>query len=147
MGFDFPHSKLVLVKKGSKPKHYDIQHWVVIPFTDHLLTKLYFNHKPILLSWDTGATPSVIKEQYASQFKQIPCPTAAPYAKKNCISIASSSLFTPSQNSLPNIWFKTTDIPSAAPFDGLIGMNYFKNNLIYFDFDHHKIYVRSQNRL
>ena len=139
---DYPHSKIIFLKPHTKPTTYNIQNWIAIPFTGHLFTRLNFNNKPVLLSWDTGALPSVIKKSYASQFDQKPCPTDAPYARRNCISVKTTSFTTLNGLKLPDNWFVVTNsLPSVAPFDGLIGANFYANNPVYFDFDHHVICV------
>ena len=43
---------------------------------------------------------------------------------------------------LPNTWFKVTNLPSYAPFDGLLGSNFYSENLVYFDFDKQQIFVK-----
>ena len=43
---------------------------------------------------------------------------------------------------IPNTWYKVMKIPSQAPFDGLMGSNFYRNNLVYFDFGSHKIHVK-----
>ncbi len=140
---DYPHAKLIVVKSGAKPTDYPVDQWISIPFQGHLLTKLNFDNKPILLSWDTGALPSVIKESFANSILKKPCPTDAPYAKKECSSIQSTSFSTTERKQLPNIWFKTINtLPPIAPFDGLVGSNFYADNMIYFDFDQKVIFVK-----
>ncbi len=141
---DYPHKRMILVNPISRPIEYDIKNWIAIPYTGHLLTQLKFNGKPITLSWDTGAVPSVIRKTYATPFSVLPCPSKAPYAKLNCNSIMSTSFTTEGGQKLPGIWFKLMDnLPERriAPFDGLVGTNFYANNLVYFDFSHHKIYI------
>lgn len=65
-----------------------------------------------------------------------------PYSKNHCQSISSLSFASTDNAKLPNTWFRLTDIPSHAPFDGLIGGNFFEKNLVYFDFDQHRIFVK-----
>ncbi len=140
---DYSHAKLVIVKPHSKPAGYSVDQWIAIPFQGHLLTKLNFDNKPVLLSWDTGSLPSVIKESYASDIQKTPCPTSAPYAKKDCSSVQSTSFSTTEGRQLPKIWFMTINtIPPIAPFDGLVGSNFYANNLVYFDFDQKLIFVK-----
>lgn len=52
------------------------------------------------------------------------------------------SLKTIDNQLFPSTWFSVVDIPPSAPFDGLIGSNFYAENLVYFDFDSHKIYVK-----
>lgn len=142
---DYPHKRLILVNPAATPLEYPLKNWVAIPYTGHLLTQLRFNGKPISVSWDTGAAPSVIRKNYAKAFSVLPCPSKAPYALFACDSIISSSFTTAAGHRLPGIWFKLTDnLPdrAIAPFDGLVGANFYANNLVYFDFAHHKIFVR-----
>jgi hypothetical protein len=48
---------------------------------------------------------------------------------------------------LPNNWFKViSTLPPIAPFNGLVGSNFYQNNLIYFDFDSHKIFVAPEKK-
>lgn len=140
---DYPNAKLILIKPHAKPQHYSVDQWITIPFQGHLLTKPNFNHKPITLSWDTGALPSVIKASYVDKISKKPCPTAAPYAKENCSSVQPNSFSTTEGKQLPGIWFMVVDnLPPITPFDGLVGTNFFANNPVYFDFDQKLIFVK-----
>ncbi len=138
---DYPHTKVTFFRPNTQPA-IDIKNWPSTPFTGHLLTQLYFSGKPILLSWDTGAIPvSVIKPSYAVGFITQPCPITSPY-NKNCISTKSTPLTTSKGEKLADTWFKLeSKLPSKAPFDGLVGSIFYIRNLVYFDFDHHMIYV------
>jgi len=138
---DYPSSKALLVKRGENPIGYDISKWISIPFSGHFNTRLYLNGELRTISWDTGAIPSVIRK--LANDKIIPCPGDAPYSKKNgCLSIVSTQLTTEKNVFLPNTWFKIVSLPSYAPFDGLIGSNFYSENLVYFDFDKQQIYVK-----
>lgn len=136
---DYPSSKAILIKRGEKPTDYDINKWIAIPFTGHLTTHLYLNGQLRTFSWDSGAVPSVIRKSATD--KITPCPDDAPYSKKNCLSVESKQLSTEENVSLPNTYFKITNVPSYAPFDGLIGSNFYSENLVYFDFDKRLIFV------
>lgn len=141
---DYPNAKVLLIKPGNQPSDYKIKRWVHFPFVGYLNTNLKINGKIINVSWDTGAVPSVIRKSIASDFKSTPCPGNAPYARKNCLSVETTSFTTDKDEELPNTWFKIVDMPSYAPFDALIGDNFYKENLVYFDFNKHCIYVKHQ---
>jgi hypothetical protein len=134
---DYPNSKALLIKPNEKPASYDVANWVTIPFRGSLLTRLELNGRPMTFGWDTGAVPSIIKASAVKNFKPTPCPTNAHYAA----GIETISLLTSGGKKLPNAWFHLRDIPPYAPFDALFGSNFFKENLVYFDFDKHLIYV------
>ncbi|HZW61304.1 MAG TPA: aspartyl protease family protein [Candidatus Babeliales bacterium] len=139
---DYPNSKAILVKRGESPINYDVSKWISIPFTDHLNTHLYINGELRTISWDTGAIPSVIRK--SSNDKLSSCPGDAPYSKKkDCISIKAMQFATVNNIRLPNTWFKVIKLPSYAQFDGLIGSNFYSENLVYFDFDKNLIFVRN----
>ncbi len=138
---DYPNSKALLIKPNAKPHNYNINDWISIPFQDRLLTQLKLNGRTMTFGWDTGAVPSVIKQSVVKEFKQTPCPSNAPYAKRGCLSVVPQSLTTLSGKVTPKSWFRIDDIPSVAPFDGLFGANFFADNQVYFDFDNHLIYV------
>lgn len=140
---DYPNSKAILIKSGNQPSHYDIQNWIAIPYKNQLLTKLMLNGKLVTLTWDTGAIPSDIKLSTAQKLQQIPCPKDSPYKQVGkCSRVATNSLMTLDGKRLPNTWFEVQDMPSFVPFDGLVGSNFYANNLVYFDFDKHIIYVK-----
>lgn len=137
---DYPHSRAVLVKRGNHLKEYNTKTWIPIPFTGHLNTRLYINGKLMNISWDTGAIPSIIKHGSKAILK--PCPGDAPYSQQtSCLSVQTSSFATEKHNLLPNTWFKAIDLPAAAPFDGLMGSNFYSQHLVYFDFDQQFIFV------
>lgn len=141
---DYPNAKVLLIKPTNQPFGFNFKRWVSMPFTGHLNTALKINGKLINVSWDTGAIPSVIRKTVASNFKNVPCPGNAPYSRKDCMSVETLSFTTDKDEELPNTWFKITDIPAYAPFDALIGANFYKENLVYFDFKNHRIYVKHQ---
>lgn len=142
---DPQRSQLVLVKPHHQPKGYDIQNWPAVSFAGHLTTTLKLDGKSVTILWDTGAIPSIIKQTIAKHFSITPCPLDFPGAKeKNCSLVETHSLTTTKNEALPNTWFKVVPLPSYAPFDGLIGSNFFANHLVYFDMDHHKIFVKRQ---
>ncbi len=139
---DYPHAQMILTKPGNKPIDYDISNWTVIPFNGHLQSALLLNGRPLTVSWDTGSIPSVISKTMAANFKAAPCPGNAPYSKINCSSIAPTSFITLNNTPLPKTWFQITDIPTEAPFDALMGSNFYQENLVYFDFTNSLIYVK-----
>lgn len=139
---DFPHSKLTLIQPQSKPANYNVSNWVAIPFQENLETQLKVNGKLLKLDWDTGSVPSIIKRDIAANFKQARCPEATSYGEKNCFRVKTTSFMTSTGEQLPNTWFMVQDIPKDAPFDGLVGSNFFHENVIYIDFDQRKIYVK-----
>lgn len=141
---DYPHARAILIN----PNHHftkTLEHsWTAIPFHGKTLTPLILNGKPMLFGWDTGAIPSIIKTSAAQNIPQFPCPSHAPYANKPCKAVITKTLKTVSGNkTLPNTWFSLRNIPAQAPFDGLFGGNFFMKNQVYFDFQHHIIYVHS----
>ncbi len=144
---DYKNSKLTLVKPANIPTQYDVTKWNAIPFDDHLHTKLNADGKQLTFSWDTGALPSIISRKTAAFFKQVHCPKDNPFKEPmdTCFRVVISSLTTGDEFISNNSWFSVTDIPDNAPFDGLIGSNFYMDNLVYFDFDHRKIYVNKIN--
>lgn len=138
---DYPQAKAILVQPKNKLFTYDIDHWIAIPFSDRLRTSLKLNGKLMTMGWDTGSIPSIIKQSSVQDLKKAACPSNAPYAK-DCSGIITTIFQTTKGENLPNTWFKIRDIPAAAPFDALLGSNFYANNLIYFDFDHHAVYIK-----
>lgn len=138
---DYSHAKVLLVKHDNMPLSYNIANWVSIPFEKNLITHLTLNGKQLVFGWDTEAIPSVIKQSAVKEFQHSPCPKGAPYSKANYLSVQTAS-FTMGNKKLPNTWFKVVDIPSCAPFDALINSNFIKENLVYFDFKNHNIYIK-----
>jgi len=139
---DYPHAQMLLIKPQSKVEGYNMVQWTSIPFTDHLNTQLKVNDKLLTFSWDTGSNVSIIKKNIAQDFPQKACPAGRRYSTKDCVRIETVSFATADNKVLQNTWFRTENIPSYAPFDGLIGSNFYEQNLVYFDFDNHKIFVR-----
>ena len=141
---DYPNKQAVLFNKGEKPKNYDISNWIAIPFTDHLKTKVILNKKVLTLSWDTGSVPSIIKTSIANEMIISQCDQNTPYGKEeDCKRIVTNSFYTLGDHAeLPLTWFLVKDIPQQAPFDGLIGSNFYMEHLVYFDFAHHQILVK-----
>ncbi len=141
---DYAHSKAILVKPGFNPAQYNVKKWSPVSFDEHLRTKLNLNGKVLTFTWDTGAIPSGISRSMANNFKQSLCPKNNPYEGESnkCVRVETTSLRTMNNEALPDTWFNVADIPSFAPFDGLIGSNFYADNLVYFDFDNHKIYVK-----
>lgn len=142
---DFPQSKLTLIQPNSHPAHYNVTDWVPIPFQENLATQLKLNGKPLNLDWDTGSVPSIMKREVAANFKQVRCPLSTSYGEKNCLRVKTTSFTNTTDNRLPNTWFMIQDIPKSAPFDGLIGSNFFRENVVYIDFDQHKIFVKPKD--
>lgn len=139
---DYAHEKAILIKPHYNPSQYDITQWTSLPFQGHLLTQLKINNKTVTLSWDTGAVPSgIIKRSLARNFIQSTCANNSPYTDKTCRGVATHSFTTLNDGKLPNTWFMVTDIPAFAPFDGLVGSNFYHANLVYFNFDQQRIYV------
>lgn len=142
---DYKNSEITLVKPGNTVTQYNIAKWSAILFDNHLHAKLNADGKLLTFSWDTGAIPSIISRKAAADFKQMHCPKNNPYKESidNCLRVNIASLLTTDNEFISNnTWFSVTDIPENAPFDGLIGSNFYANNLVYFDFDNHKIYVK-----
>ncbi len=141
---DYKNAKLILVKLGNTPAQYDVTKWNSVSFDDHLHTKLNADGKQLTFSWDTGALPSIMSRKTAGYFKQIPCPKDNPYKEpvSTCLRVEISSLKTDSELISNNTWFSVTDIPENAPFDALMGSNFYMDHLVYFNFDSHKIYVK-----
>ncbi len=138
---DYPHSKAILTKLNN-PIGYDVNQWIAVPFNGHLQSHLIVNNKPVIFVWDTGAVPSGIKKSIVTSFPKIQCSDEAPYNKNNCVRIETYSFKTDAGNILPKTWFELSDIPSWAPFDGLIGSNFYKEHLVYFNFDKKFIYIK-----
>lgn len=140
---DYKNSKMTLIRPGKTFTQHDVTKWKAIPFDNHLNTKLNVNGKLLAFSWDTGAIPSIISRKAATSFKQIQCPKDNPYKEPmdQCVRVE-ANLSTVNNSVISHTWFSITDIPDAAPFDGLIGSNFYANNLVYFDFDNHTIYVQ-----
>lgn len=140
---DYPHARMILVKPGFKPKNYNIDHWVPIPFEGQLITTLNFDGKSFKVLWDTGSVPSIVKDDFAKNFVTLPCPNGAPYSQSNCRIISSKILLTTTNKTLPNNWFMIVkNLPKVAPFDGLMGNNFFAEHVVYIDFQKQIIYVK-----
>lgn len=102
------------------------------------------NGTPLVLRWDTGAIPSVIKANIAKNMYITTCPKHWSYhTGPNCQRLTTHTLTTMKGEKLPKTWFIVTDIPTAAPFDGLVGSNFYQDNLVYFDFDRKLIDVKN----
>lgn len=141
---DYRNSKAILVKPHSKPVGYDVASWTPIAFEGHLLTTLKLNNKVVTLTWDTGATPSDINQTVAKLLQPTPCPRNNPYKQPGkCFRVTTRSFTTQNNQVLPNTWFAVQVMPAGVPFDGLVGSNFYADNLVYFDFDQHKIFVTS----
>lgn len=138
-----PHnSRIVLMKPHQKPIQYNFEDWPCVAFEDHFSTKLKIDGQQVTISWDTAAIPSIISQSIAKHFTQTPCPQSFPSENKDCSLIKTKLFSTINNEPFPNTWFKLSEMPSHAPFDGLIGSNFYAENSVYFDMDDHKIYVK-----
>lgn len=138
---DYPQAKTILTKPHHQPEQYNLTNWHAIPFTDHVQTKLNLDGRILNFTWDTGAIPSKVNRKLAQKFPQINCPKNNPYKddSETCLRVE-TSLITENNGSFKT-WFSVEDFPATAPFDGLIGSNFYAENRVYFDFDNHKIYI------
>ncbi len=141
---DYPHEHVTLVAAKHSLIGFSTEHWINIPFQIQggIVTSVILNNKPATLIWDTGAIPSKIKSSV--NFGEIaPCTADKTYRQTHCSLLWSSLSFVgDNQIYLPKTWFLIDDtLPSDIPFDGFIGSNFYEENLVYFDFDNHKIYI------
>lgn len=139
---DFPHNRMILVQPGSKLTAYDTSKWISFPFGENLSTQLKINGKILHLDWDTGSVPSILKRDIAAYFSQKACPLKTSYGAAHCMRVETKTFTTLLNERLPKTWFMVQDIPQSAPFDGLIGSNFFRKNIVYINFDQHRIYVK-----
>lgn len=141
--FDYSSASMTLFKRQSGKKPAGIKHWVAIAFHDHLLTHLIVDGQPMVMGWDTGAVPGVMKQTSVKTFKKYARPPGQPYGHaENCSRVIPMTLTTQTGQSLKPTWFIVRPFPPAAPFDGLMGANFFSHNRIYIDFEHHQLYVK-----
>jgi len=141
---DYPNREVVFFSIDEKLKKYNISDWISIPFTEHLKTKVILNNEVITLGWDTGSVPSIIKKNVASKMVPSKCKQDTPYGKRDdCEQIITNSfkIFANLIN-LPPTWFLIKDIPQEAPFDGIIGSNFYMEHVIYFDFKNQQILIK-----
>ncbi|MEM9242984.1 MAG: aspartyl protease family protein [Pseudomonadota bacterium] len=140
---DYAHASVTFFPRDLKQRPIDSKDWVAIPFSGPLLTHLVLDGTAMIFGWDTGAVPGVIKQSSAAKFKKLPCP-AQPgiHHNKTCQRIIPNTLQTTTGEPLTNTWFIIRKFPLVAPFDGLMGAQFFSRHLVYFDFDHHIIYVK-----
>lgn len=96
----------------------------------------------MIMGWDTGALPSIIKKTQMTDTNKIACPVNTPWHKKDNWCMQTKLFATLDNTKLPTMWFKLTEIPTVAPFDGLIGSNFYMRNSVYFDFDNQIIYIQ-----
>lgn len=142
--FDYSHHKIILTKNNRLPSGYRKHHWIAIPFEYQggIMTKFQINHqKSEKFVWDTGAVPSVIDSEYHSGIAPKSCPKELPYSQeKDCQTIQAKN-FSYKNKELPGIWFKLRNFHGKAPFVGLIGDNYFRDNIIFIDFKQQRIFI------
>lgn len=134
---DYKNSRVIIEQSGEIANKYNVENWLSIPFTKPLNTHLHINKQNFNILWDTGCAPSIIKESLVAYFPQKTCPSY----QSDCLSV-DLKLLTPDGKQLPETWFKITKTPKYAPFDGIMGSNFYRENLVYFDFTHNKIYVK-----
>lgn len=139
---NYPHANMILVLPNHKLSEYNVNDWLAIPFQEKLRTQLKIDDQIATLYWDTGSVPSIIKRQFANSLNLTRCPSRTSYGDPHCLRAQTSSLETLNGLKLANTWFMVTDIPSSAPFDALIGSNFFHDNLVYFDFHQQILYVQ-----
>jgi len=145
--FDYPHSKLILTKDNHMPYEYQHNNWTTIPFVlqGGITTTTKINdNTPVKLVWDTGAVPSIINSNNTFRSARSNCPGYLPYPschKKPYSKLIYTKQFSVDQKQLPNTWFMLEKLPSSVPFTGLVGDNYFRNNLIFIDFKNKTISV------
>ncbi|HLB56070.1 MAG TPA: retropepsin-like aspartic protease [Coxiellaceae bacterium] len=139
---DYSKSLVILSKNNKMPRSYAHKKWITVPFkiAGGIMTVARINnHNPVKFIWDTGSIPSIInnKNLFGSTIKN--CHAYLPYSV-NCKSIITKS-FSIDGKKLPNTWFMVESIPLAAPFTGLVGDNFFRNNVVYVDFKKHRISI------
>ena len=140
---DYSHHKMVLVKQGHFPAGYDVKNWTRVPFVnrDGIVTYAKINGKLVTLLWDTGSVPSKIKQYFNFMRDSRVCNKKINYAISNCRYVVANH-FSITRQALSPTWFLLDHIPSNIPFDGLIGSNFYEENLVFFDFKNHLIYVK-----
>jgi predicted aspartyl protease len=132
---DYSHHKLILIKNNENPIGYHLGKWITIPFVldGGIMTEAKINNYSAKLIWDTGAVPSIIRssDTFGSTPKQ--CSKKLPYEKNNCILIKTKT-FSVAGKALPNTWFMLENLPKNIPFSGLVGDNFFRNNIVFINF-------------
>lgn len=138
---DYSKATAILSKSCQLPSQYSREKWISIPFKIHGGVEIdaNINGHPAKLILDTGAVPSVIgnKNTFGSKIKN--CYSYLPYPSP-CKMIVTKT-FSINSYPLKNTWFSLAPIPSAAHFTGLLGDNFFRNNVVYIDFKHRKILI------
>ena len=151
--FDYPHAKLILAKHNYFPRAYRSYDWIKIPFAldgGVMTTTQINNHAPVKLIWDTGAVPSIINSNNTFGSTPTHCPHDLPYPicqKKLLKPLLYTKQFSVDGKKLPNTWFKLEKLPSFVPFTGLVGDNYFRNNLIFVNFKNKTIWIHSDVKI
>jgi hypothetical protein len=144
---DYPNNKVTLIIPHSEPTNYDYKNWATASFhvKGGIITTANINGRPVKLVWDTGAIPSIISNSFSKEAIRCPTQIAKIYTRKDCQMVTSKN-FTMNKEAFPNAWFMLADVPKAAPFDGIVGSNFYQNNLVYFDFSNYKLYVQQYTK-
>lgn len=141
--FNYPDSSITLLPHGQFSNEINSNKFKKIPFTlqGGILTKMKINQQEVHLIWDTGAIPSILNHGKFDNMKLTPCPLNLPYAGHDCQIIKIDDFSTLSDHSLGETWFMVDNLPKNIHFDGLIGDNFFREHLVFFDFKNHQIYI------
>lgn len=145
---DYANNKVIFYRLDAKPAKYDLTKWTSIPFHDNLQSDLKVNGKSLKISWDTAAAPSIIKSSATDYFKlkASPCPSNLPsyLCSRHSQRVNTDIFATHTGKNLPQTWFLVSNLPPEAPFDALMGSNFFEKNLVFFNFQQNKVYVKAQ---
>ena len=132
--FDYKNSNLYLIH-DSIPQELDISSWDKLDFDFDkfgISTPIKINGKEHSFFWDTGATFSLIKPDFAD--------------KNETVKRGDFDFYSPQTISLNSNTYKPCDLLvmdfKFPPFDGVIGHNFFSNKMVYIDFENQLIYIK-----
>ena len=137
---DYRHNKIILTKNARPPLDYNIDTWTSVPIDvikNHgIFSDTLINGSKIRLVWDTGSSCSYLTSTAKINTKREKVPD------KNACSriLIKTTKFTIGDKLLPNTIFYIRNVHHK--WGGAIGSDFFKKNLVFIDFKHHKLFLK-----
>ncbi|MCD4790029.1 MAG: aspartyl protease family protein [Bacteroidales bacterium] len=131
--FDYKNSNLYLIH-DSIPQEFDINTWKKVSFNYNkfgISSTVNIDGKEYSFFWDTGASFSLLKPEFAD--------------KNKILKRGNFDFYSPQTISLNSNTYKFDLLImdfKFPPFDGVIGHNFFSNKIIFIDFEKQLIYIK-----
>ncbi len=135
---DYKQSKVIFTKLGQYPTGYSVKKWMSVPFTKKtFVINAKINGSNVNLILDTGANSSIMKSTAKISVEKKSCASknnlTCQYFKTKSFQIGGHQILT------TKFVLQKDNFPF---FDGLLGTNFFKKNLVFLDFKQMRVYFK-----